>query len=162
MILHSKLQIFWIVIFLMQYPVEIAAQDFSGNSNDLSQIRLIKIRRMSEAWINRPVELKSRSGKTVAGNFLPMRDGMFRLNISGKVNEIPVVDIHSVVLKRRSQDLLLVGILGLVAGALFAGIGSLGFDAEGSKLIVFAALGIGAGFSFGWQSFYKNRVIRLK
>ena len=138
--LHSKQQIFWIVIFLMQYPVETTAQDFSGNSNDLSQIRLIKIRRMSEAWINRPVELKSRSGKTVAGNFLPMRDGMFRLNISGKVNEIPVVDIHSVVLKRRSQDLLLVGILGLGAGALFAGIGSLGFDAEGSKLMVFAAL----------------------
>ena len=150
------------LILLMQYPAEAAAQNISGNSNDLNQIRLIKIRRMSESWINRSVELKSNSGKTVAGNFLPMRDGMFRLEVSGDIKEISAVDIHSVVLKRRPQELLLVGILGLGAGALFAGIGSLGFDAEGSKLITFAAIGTGAGFSFGWQTFYKNIVVRLK
>ena len=160
--LHVKLRHLLIFIFLTQYSADAAAQNISGKSDDLNQVRLIKIRRMSESWINRPVELKSTSGKTVAGNFLPMRNGMFRLEVSGNVNEIPVVDIHSVILKRRPEDLFLVGILGLGAGALFAGIGSLGFDAEGSKLITFAAIGTGAGFSFGWQSFYKNTVVRLR
>lgn len=160
--LYLKQHSIWALLLLVHFPVHVTGQKISGNSNDLNNIRLIKIRRMSESWVNRPVELRGKSGKTVAGKFLPMRDGMFRLEASGYVNEIPVIDIHSVVLKRRPQELLLVGIMGLGAGALFAGIGSLGFDAEGSKLITFAALGIGAGFSFGWQSFYKNRVVRLR
>ena len=160
--LYLKRHCLWALLLMTQFPEQVAAQDISGKSNDLTQAHLIKIRRMSESWIDRPVELKSNSGKTLTGNFLPMRNGMFRLEVSGNVSEIPVVDIHSVVLKRRSQELLLVGILGLGAGALFAGIGSLGFDAEGSKLITFAAIGIGVGFSFGWQSFYKNTVVRLK
>ena len=85
-----------------------------------------------------------------------------KLESSGKELKIPVRNIESIVLKRKSTDLFLVGIMSVGAGALFTGVASLGLESEGSNLLGFAAVGSAIGFTFGWKSFYVDSMIPIR
>ena len=151
-----------LLAFSLLYDVEtISGQDSSNLSEYNLQAKLIKVKRMSKKWSNRRLEVHGDTGLISSGNFLGIHNEYFRLASSGKQIDIPIKNIQSVVLKRKSTDLLLVGFITVGAGALFTGIASLGFESEGSSLIGVAAVGSAIGFTFGWKSFYMDTLIPI-
>ena len=151
-----------LLAFSLLYDAEVTSgQETSKTSEYNMQARLIKVKRMSRNWSDRRIEVYGNSGLISSGNFLGIQNEYFRIELSGKEIKIPVKNIESLVLKRQSTDLFLVGLITLGAGALFAGIASLGLDSEGSSLIGFAAVGSTIGFTFGWKSFYVDSVIPI-
>lgn len=141
---------------LAQYQVE------SNGSEDVLQARLIKINRMSVSWQNEPIELKLNTGSNCAGKFIALRNSMFRLQVDDGVREVPLKDVDTIVLKRKPQDLLLVGLTAVGIAALFAGSASLGFDASDQEIAGASAVGAAVGVVIGWRAFYQNVEIRLK
>ena len=151
-----------LLAFSLLYDAEaVSAQETSKASEYNLQARLIKVRRMSKNWSNRRMEVHGNSGLISSGNFLGIQNEYFRIESSGKEIRIPVKNIESIVLKRKSTDLILVGLISVGAGALFTGIASLGLGSEGSGLIGFAAVGSTIGFTFGWKSFYIDNIIPI-
>jgi len=142
-------------------PGVIKGQETSKSSEFNLQARLIKVKRMSRNWANRRMDVYGNSGLISSGNFLGIQNEHFRIETSGKEMIIPVRNIESLVLKRKSSDLILVGIITVGAGALFTGIASLGLESEGFSLIGFTAVGSAIGFTFGWKNFYIDSMIPI-
>lgn len=139
----------------------ISGQDTSNLSDYNLQTRLIKVKRMSKNWSNRRLEVHGESGLISSGSFLGIHNEFIRLASPRKNIEIPLKNIESIVLKRKSTDLILVGLISVGAAGLFAGFASLGFESEGSGLIGAAAAGSLIGFTFGWKSFYVDTLIPI-
>ena len=151
-----------LLVFSFLHDVEsISGQDTSTLSDYNLQTRLIKLKRMSKNWSNSQMEVHGNTGLISSGNFLGIHKEYIRLGSSGKQIDIPVKNIQSIVLKRKPTDLILVGLVSVGAGALFAGFASLGFESEGASLIGFAAAGSAIGFTFGWKSFYIDTLIPI-
>jgi len=129
---------------------------------DLHQARLIKVTRMAAAWRNEPMELLLRGGGSAAGRFAAIDAGAFRLRTRDGWRDVPVSAVESVVLKRKPQDLLFVGLTGAGLAGLFAGGASLGSASSNQTVITAAAVGAVIGFTVGWKAFYQNTVIRLE
>jgi len=151
-----------LLAFSLLHDVEtISGQESSKLSEYNLQAKLIKVKRMSKKWSNRQMEVHGGTGLISSGNFLGIHEEYFRITSSGKQIDIPVKNIQSIVLKRKSTDLILVGYIAVGAGALFTGIASLSFESEGSSLIGIAAVGSAIGFTFGWKSFYMDTLIPI-
>ena len=73
-----------------------------------------------------------------------------------------MLDVQVLVLKKTFQDLVLAGLVGLGTGALFAAMASLEINSQGTELMGLAVLGAGIGFTLGWKSFYRDRIIPLE
>jgi len=151
-----------LLAFSLLYDVEtISGQDSSNLSDYNLQAKMIKVKRMSKKWSNRRMEVHGDTGLISSGNFLGIHNEYFRLASSGKQIDISIKNIQSVVLKRKSTDLILVVLISVGAGALFTGMASLSFESEGSSLIGIAAVGSTIGFTFGWKSFYIDTLIPI-
>jgi len=149
-------------LFLLSISAYGQEQTPSGRENDVFQARLIKIKRMSEAWENEAVELRLFDGPAYSGRFLSIHDNSFRMQAKRGIKEILIKDVESVILKRKPQDLLLVGLTTVGVAALFGGAASLGFDASQDGVMGAAAVGSVLGFTIGWRAFYQNIVIKLE
>jgi len=152
------------LILLLTFSLLYDARSISGQetSGYNQQARLIKVKRMSRNWTNRQMEVRGFNGLISTGKFLGVQNEYFNLESSGKELKIPVRNIESIVLKRKSTDLFLVGIMSVGAGALFTGVASLGLESEGANLLGFAAVGSAIGFTFGWKSFYVDSMIPIR
>jgi len=133
-----------------------------NRTDDIYQSRLIKVKRMSETWRDAPVEIRLLDGTNYSGYFHLMRNDIFLLRIDDKIQEIPFMGSESIVLKRKPQDLLFVGLSAVGVAALFAGGSFLGFDAPERMVMGAAVVGAGIGFTLGWKMFYKDVVIPIK
>ena len=151
-----------VVLFLLTPEIKAQEQPRNGSSDDLLQARLIKIRRMSEAWKNEPVELKLFGGLNHSGRFISIHNEAFKLKQKDQIRDVPVVDVQSLVLKKKPQDLVFVGIATVGVAALFAGGASLGFDTSEQAVMGGAVVGAAIGFTVGWRAFYQDIVIRLE
>jgi len=150
-----------LVLILVTVSVNAQEQVQQERNEYVMQARLIKIKRMSEAWENEPVKLLLFGGTFDQGRFLSIHDNAFRLKTGSAIKEIPVLDVKSIVLKRKPQNLLFVGIASVGVAALFAGGASLGFDASKQEMIGASSAGAVIGFMVGWKAFYQNIVIPL-
>ena len=157
---HLKVPLALCLLAMATAAFALQPEQPAGN-DDLLQVKLIKVKRMSRDWPNKPVMLRLYDGSDHQDLFLAMQGPVFRLNTGDGIREYPVSGVSTVVLKRRTQDLLLVGLTALGSTALFAGAASLGFDATGSGLIGASAVGAVFGFTFGWKGFYKDVIIPL-
>ena len=146
---------------LLVTPLTLPGQTPTGRDHDLLQARLIKVRRMAEAWVNDPVELHVYDGNSYRGKFLSLNGGKFRLDVGDKVREIPLGNVQKVVLKRKPGDLLFVGLMTAGVAALLAGAGSLTSDASGGQMVGISIAGAAIGFTFGWKTLFQDRIIRL-
>ena len=129
---------------------------------DMNQAKLIRVRRMSQAWQGEPVELRMSSGLAQRGRFLGMDDGQFQLRSSRELKRVPIMEVREVVLRRKPQDLLMVGLTAAGISALFAGGARLGFEADARQTPALAGVGAVIGFAVGWKAFYQDIVIRLE
>jgi len=125
------------------------------------QARLIKVKRMSEAWQNEPVKLLLFGGTSDQGRFLSIHNNAFRLQAGSGIKEIPVAKVETIVLKRKPQNLFFVGMTTAGVAALFVGGASLGFDASERGMIGASVAGAIVGFTVGWKAFYQNIEIPL-
>lgn len=133
-----------------------------AENDDVLQARLIKIKRMSRPWLNQNVELQLIDGMVHSGRFLIIREGAFHLNSDGRPQSIPFAKVETVVIKRKKRDLMIVGLASVGIGGLIAAGASLGFEAEGSEVVIAGLTGSIIGFTFGWKSFYRDVTIAIK
>jgi hypothetical protein len=130
--------------------------------DDVMQGKLIKVKRMAEEWRDAPVELKVYAGTSYPGRFISIVGSDFQLQTERGLQQVPVVDVRCVVLKRRLRDLTFVGLTTVGTAALFAGAISLSSKSN-SNTVGFAALvGGGLGFFTGWKAFYQDTEIKLE
>ncbi|MDP8206071.1 MAG: hypothetical protein P9L92_05350 [Candidatus Electryonea clarkiae] len=129
--------------------------------DDMAQARMIRIKRMSEAWSNEKIELRLNTGKSDIGNFVSIRNNSFQLATDRGMMQFPVADVESLVLKRKPQDLLLAGLASLGIASLLGGGASLGFEATDEVILGAAGIGACIGFTLGWKAFYQNIVVML-
>lgn len=151
-----------LVLFFLGEASMIGAQEKRPKSKAAIQAHLIIVKGMSENWANKSVELHEFAGRITTGTFLNINRNHFRINTSGRIKEIPVFDVQILVVKKTSQDLVLAGLVGLGTGALFAAMASLDINSQGTELMGLAVLGAGIGFTLGWKSFYRDRIITLE
>jgi len=153
----------WLIICLLIYPFCGKGQEPSdpARNADVFQARVIKINRMSESWRHEYVELRLLNGTNRSGTFLSIRDNQFQLQDGQRMQEVPLRDVDSIVLKRKPQDLFLVTLTAVGVAALFGGAATLGFDASQPELVGACAIGGSLGFFVGWRAFYQNTEIPL-
>lgn len=158
-----KLVILSVIITLFSTDY-IYSQEKNTNteSDNLLQARVIKISRMSQPWKNQNVDLLLIDGMVHSGKFLAIREGAFQLNSNGRMKAVPFGNVETLVLKRKKQDLLLVGLAAVGMGGLIAAGVSLGFEPEGSEVAIAAATGSIIGFTIGWKNFYRDVSISIK
>ena len=126
------------------------------------QARSIKINRMSVEWKHEPMDLIMLNGISYSGKFIALQNNIFRLQSNGQVREVPLMDVKTIVLKRKPQDLLLVGLSALGIAALFAGGASLGFDSSDQTVAGAAGVGAVLGVAIGWRAFYQHIEIPIR
>jgi hypothetical protein len=148
--------------FLLNLPPICQAQGTGHDISDLNQARLIKVQRMAEAWKDQKMELRFFSGISQPGIFLGLQENMFLLKTGDEVKQVPISGVESVVLKRKPQDLLFVGLTTAGVGALFAAAASLMSNSSDQGIAVAGGVGAALGFVVGWKAFFQNVVIRLE
>ncbi len=154
----------WLLIclFLCTTPIYSEEQVTPNRSDDLYQSHLIKVKRMSETWRGEPVEIRLIDGSSFRGHFHVMQNDIFQLRVGDTIKEIPFLDSEFVVLKRKPQDFIFVGLTAVGVAALFAGGSFLGFDAPERMVLGAGVVGLGVGFTLGWKMFYKDVVIPVR
>ncbi len=100
--------IFWSCLMLMVASAHGQEAMTRAKDDNLSQVRLIKVNRMSEAWKGSPVELRLFDGNKSFGTFLAIENSSFKLDANDGISTTKVVDVKELVLKRKPEDLLLV------------------------------------------------------
>ena len=78
------------------------------------------------------------------------------------MQQVPLRDLYRISVKKRPSDLVFVAVLALGVGALFAGTGALGFEAEETGMTALAAGGALVGATIGWKTVYQDRVITFE
>lgn len=151
-----------LVLFCLGEASMISAQEKRQKSKSAIQAHLMMVKHMSENWTNKSVELHELGGRMTTGKFININRNLFRINASGRINEIPVLDVQIVVVKKTFQDIMLAGLMGIGTGALFAAMASLETNSQGTELMGLAVLGAGIGFTLGWKTFYRDRIIPLE
>ncbi|MDP8239495.1 MAG: hypothetical protein P9X24_10430 [Candidatus Hatepunaea meridiana] len=151
-------------LFVLLLAISVYGQEKISpeHTNDMLQSRLIKVKRMSEVWEDKSVELRLYSGLSHSGRFLSIQGTAFKLQSASKIQEIPVMKVESIILKRKYQDLIFVGLVSVGVAALFGGGASLGFESSDETVRNAAIIGGGVGFAIGWKAFYQDIVIPLK
>jgi hypothetical protein len=159
-----KSMVIILVVCTLINPLAGFAQEkaLSNGGDDVFQARLIKINRMSVGWKNEPMELKLQNGTKYSGRFLSLQNNLFRLQSASNISEIPFMEVETIVLKRKPQDLWLVGLATIGVAALFAGGTTLGFDASDQAVVGASAVGAVLGFAVGWRAFYQDVEILLQ
>ena len=133
-----------------------------AENDDVLQARIIRIKRMSEPWRNQHVELRMIDSMVHSGKFLVISEGAFQLDSYGQLNAVPFANVETLILKRKKRDLLIVGLASVGIGGLVAAGASLGFEAEGSELVIAGLTGSIIGFTIGWKNFYRDVSISIK
>ena len=153
-----------LIVCMLLYPLIGFGQQTNGidDGDDLFQARSIKINRMSVEWKHEPMDLILQNGIRYSGKFIALQNNIFRLQSNGQVREVPLMDVKTIVLKRKPQDLLLVGLSAVGIAALFAGGASLGFDSSDQMVVGAAGIGAVVGVAIGWRAFYQNIEIPIK
>jgi hypothetical protein len=164
-IMKTKSIIFLPLLMLM--ITSASGQELQEYDN-LSQVRLIKINRMSEAWIGSPVELRLYDGTKRIGRFLAIENSAFKLDANDSIYSTNIFEVKDLVLKRQPEDLLLASLISIGVATLFVGGTSLGIEsstgsrADFTTLAGVAAVGATVGFTIGWKSFFQDIVIALE
>src|SRR4030042_2820742 len=105
-------KLFHILGLMLILPQFAQAQPESGSlkASDMNQARSIRIHRMSLAWVNEPIEVRLNSGLSVSGIMMGVNDGYFQVRRNQNIELVPIDQAREVILKRKPQDLLLVGL----------------------------------------------------
>jgi len=138
------------------------AQEAAKPPDELTQSKVIKVKRIAADWSGAKMELRLYDGGRPAGRFIKLDGVEFLLENSLGVQRTPVSVVESVVLKRKPQDLIFVGLAALGTAAILAGAVSLGSEASSPKVSIAMATGGVIGFTFGWKVFYQDTVIKLE
>jgi len=152
-----------LILCLLVYPFCAEGQEPAdpAENEDVFQARVIKINRMSESWRHESIELRLLDGTSRSGTFLSIRENRFQLRDGQRLQEVPLRNVDTIVLKRKPQDLLLVTLTAVGVATLFGGGAALGFDATQPEMIGACAIGGSLGFFVGWRAFYQNTEIPL-
>ena len=154
-----------LLMFCMLLPPLIGfTQQTNGtdDGDDVFQARSIKINRMSGDWKHEPMDLIMQNGMRYSGKFIALQNNIFRLQSNGKVREVPLLDVKTIVLKRKPHDLLFVGLSAVGLAGLFAGGASLGFDSSDQTVAGAAGIGAVVGVAIGWRAFYQHIEIPIR
>lgn len=134
----------------------------SANQSDIQKARVIKLQRIAVTWYNQPVEFAMRGGQIETGKLIVFEEGQFRLKKTDGIHNIPSQNVTSVTLKRKAQDLILVGLTCAGGAGLIAAATSLSTNSTQGKVAVGALLGGVAGAALGWKFFYQDILIQIE
>ena len=157
----KSLLTFTLLILILTTAV-VAQEAETKRVDDVSQAKLIKIKRMSQAWKNLNMDLVMDDGTIHTGKFVSIIEREFHIKSKTNVMQFPFSGVYSVILIRKKRDLILVGLTAVGVAALFTGGVSLGFEAGDEVKMGAAGVGAGVGLFVGWKAFYQNIVIPLK
>ncbi len=152
------------IVFAVCLPLAGIADETSANVNrtDIEKAREIKLQRIAVTWYQQPMDLHLHSGEVESGRLMVFEQGEFRLKTHEGIRNVSSHNVKSVTLKKQSEDLMLVGLMGIGGAGLFSAAVSLSTNADHGKVAVAALLGAAAGTALGWKFFYQDIIIQIE
>lgn len=153
-----------LIAWIFCLPLSALSEETPANANktDIQKAREIKLQRIAVTWYQQPMDVYLHTGEVESGRLMIFEQGEFRLKTSEGIKNISSHNVKSVTLKKQSQDLMLVGLMGLGGAGLLSAAVSLSTNADPGKVTVAAIIGSAAGIALGWKFFYQDIVIQIE
>jgi len=147
-----------LLMVMVSLPLSLSAQQQEGGLST----RNIRARKLAQNWRGETVQLTLADGRRVVGKFVGADFYSFTLETKDEQFTFSIDEVKAVTLKPGFMEAGLAVAGGILGGGLGAGIVTL--TAPGSSVGVVATaavLGAGAGFWWGYKTFYQEVVIEL-